>query len=165
MEYQIMVNGWYDNQAGLVDYTQPSSKPKIVVKKRGKVDINSLSFDELKEIYAEASLRLEEYCKHSEAVQKLIKDQIVGTVKYLTLVKVRMSLIASGEQSVQLSYLSDLEDEKLKNSKLIAELTQKLSESERNLREKTREIKKQAAHISEMQGRLASARTFKARRK
>lgn len=160
-----MVNGWYDNQAGLVDYTQPDSKPKIVVKKRGKVDINLLSFNELKEIYAEASLRLEEYCKHSEAVKKLMKDQIVGTVKYLTLVKVRMSLIASGEQLVQLSYLSNLEDEKVKNSKLITELTQKLTENQRVLDEKNREVKALNARISEMQGRLASAKTFKARRK
>lgn len=160
-----MVNGWYDNQSGLVDYTQPNSKPKIVVKKRGKVDINSLGFNDLKEIYAETSLRLEEYCKHPEAVRTLMKDQIVGTVKYLTLVKVRMSLIASGEQLVHLSYLNNLEDEKVKNSKLIAEFSQKLNENQRALEERNREVKALNARISEMQSRLASAKTFKARRK
>lgn len=160
-----MVNAWYDNQAGLVDYTEPSSKPRIVVKKRGKVDINSLGFDELEKIYAEANLRLEEYCKYSEDIKSLMKEQIIGTVKYLTLVKVRMNLIASGEQLINLSYLNTLEDKKSKNTNLISELTQKLSESERNLGEKMREVKALNARISEMQGRLASTKNSKTRRK
>lgn len=129
---------WFDNQAGMTSFVK--SRPKKTIVKKGKVDINDLSFDELAEKYAETMERLHVYRSTPKELLECLRDEIAGTVKFMVILKIRMTKIANPDQSLFLKEFEKLKEKvaisgartsEFHNLKVeINDLKQKLASSE-----------------------------------
>ena len=99
---------WFDNQAGMTSFVKP--RPKKLITKKPKVDINDLSFDELAEKYAETMERLHVYRATPKELLDCLKDEIAGTVKFMVILKIRMAKIANSDQSLFLREFEKLKE-------------------------------------------------------
>lgn len=99
---------WFDNQAGMTSFVKP--RPKKLITKKSKVDINDLSFDELAEKYAETMERLHVYRTTPKELLDCLKDEIAGTVKFMVILKIRMAKIANSDQSIFLREFEKLKE-------------------------------------------------------
>ena len=97
---------WFDNQAGMTSFVKP--RPRKTIIKKSRVDINDLSFDELAEKYAETMERLHVYRATPKELLECLKDEIAGTVKFMVILKIRMSKVANPEQSMFLKEFDKL---------------------------------------------------------
>ena len=123
----------YDNGAGLVDWVDPKKSFSIEVKtKRKKVDIDALGCEQLSDKLLEAQIRLDAYSEFPDDVKAMMKDQIVGTAKFIALLKVQIKLIATPHQLTFLKHCDEqfktLEAVKIKLSEKEAELKKANSE-------------------------------------
>lgn len=99
---------WFDNRAGAIDFVKP--KPRKIGFKKSKVDINGLSFDELAEKYAETMERLHVYRATPKELLECLRDEIAGTVKFMVILKIRMTKIANPDQSLFLKEFEKLKE-------------------------------------------------------
>ena len=99
---------WFDNQAGMTSFVKP--RPKKLITKKPKADINDLSFDELAEKYAETMERLHVYRATPKELLDCLKDEIAGTVKFMVILKIRMAKIANSDQSLFLREFEKLKE-------------------------------------------------------
>lgn len=99
---------WFDNRAGVIDSVKP--KPRKIGFKKSKVDINDLSFDELAEKYAETMERLHVYRATPKELLECLRDEIAGTVKFMVILKIRMTKIANPDQSLFLKEFEKLKE-------------------------------------------------------
>lgn len=99
---------WFDNKAGVIDFVKP--KPRKIGFKKSKVDINGLSFDELAEKYAETMERLHVYRATPKELLECLRDEIAGTVKFMVILKIRMTKIANPDQSLFLKEFEKLKE-------------------------------------------------------
>ncbi|MCW1499155.1 hypothetical protein [Acinetobacter baumannii] len=80
----------YKDQSKLINVGHSLRKPKVA--------IETLTFEELKDLCEDASSRLETYRSMPEDIKAIANDQIIGTVKFLSTVKNQMRKVATPEQ-------------------------------------------------------------------
>ena len=86
--------------------TQPVKRVKT---QKPNADLNTMTFDQLKEKYAEAMERLAAYRALPD--KQILAPQIRGISNFIAAIKVVMKKKASPEQAVFLTYLNEVEKE------------------------------------------------------
>lgn len=99
--------------------TQPVKRVKT---QKPNADLNTMTFDQLKEKYAEAMERLAAYRELPD--KQILAPQIRGISNFIAAIKVVMKKKASPEQALFLTYLSEVEKEASTAKNLRVELQQ-----------------------------------------